>query len=78
MQLKNCDFKGGFLLFSEDQKNFLTAILMFECVKNGANRHYTNIAKTSIEKDFENLTRDEINSYSKQEQVITCFAEKPL
>lgn len=49
-------------MFSEDQKNFLTVILMFECVKNGANRHYTNIAKTSIEKDFENLTRDEINT----------------
>jgi hypothetical protein len=49
-------------MFSKDQKNFLTVILMFECVKNGANRHYTNMAKTSIEKDFENLTRDEINA----------------
>lgn len=49
-------------MFSKEQKNFLIVILMFESVKNGVNSHYSSLVKTSIEKDFEKLTRDEIDA----------------
>lgn len=40
-------------MFDIRQKDFLTIILSFECMKNGINRMYSNHVKSSMEKNFE-------------------------
>lgn len=49
-------------MFDIRQKDFLTIILSFECMKNGINRTYSNYVKSSMEKNFENLTLEEIET----------------
>jgi len=49
-------------MFTKEQKNFLNVMLPFECVKNGVNKNFSSLVQTSFEKDFENLSKDEINA----------------